>query len=94
VFASNPHTHLIGKRVYTKIIRNGKEIGYLQKTMNYDFDYQFTSFFVNPVTLYPGDELKTTCIYDSSQRTNYTFVRIFLLSLFYRFNNEDSIFKC
>jgi hypothetical protein len=42
--------------------------------MNYDFDYQFTNFFNNLVILRSGDELKTTCVYDSTKRTNYTFV--------------------
>jgi hypothetical protein len=35
-----PHTHLTGKEIYTKIIRNGKDIGYLFKNSYYDFDFQ------------------------------------------------------
>lgn len=75
VFAVAPHTHLVGAQVYTKIIRNGREIGYVQKTKNYDFNYQYLNFLNNPVVLKPNDEIKTTCIYNTASRLNFTFVR-------------------
>lgn len=40
VISINPHTHLTGIEVWTKIIRNGTDIGYLNLNKNYDFNYQ------------------------------------------------------
>ena len=40
VFASLVHSHLVGLSMWTQIIRDGVEIGYVDKNLNYDFDYQ------------------------------------------------------
>lgn len=37
---SIPHTHLAGQEVWTKLIRNGTDMGYLNKNKYYDFNYQ------------------------------------------------------
>ena len=53
VFASMPHTHLIGKELYTTLIRDGKEVSYLAKNKYYDFNYQYYNFLTNPVVMKP-----------------------------------------
>ena len=47
VVAVLPHTHLQGKEIWTKIIRNGKDMGYLFHNKHYDFNYQ-QNFVLNP----------------------------------------------
>ena len=39
-FASFPHAHTAGRGVWTKIIRDGKEITEIIRDDNYDFDFQ------------------------------------------------------
>ena len=40
VLATFPHSHTVGASIWTQIIRNNKEIEYLDKNLNYDFDFQ------------------------------------------------------
>lgn len=47
IVAASPHTHLAGVEVWTKIIRNGEEKGYLFRNKYYDFNYQNT-YLLNP----------------------------------------------
>jgi hypothetical protein len=42
-----PHTHLTGKSISTKIIRDGVNIGYLDYNKYYDFNYQ-ELYILNP----------------------------------------------
>ena len=42
-FASFPHAHTVGTGIWTKIVRNGKEVKELIRDDNYDFDYQVRS---------------------------------------------------
>eukprot|EP00795_Rhopilema_esculentum_P003452 gene3452-1831_t len=59
-FASFPHAHVLGRAIWTKIIRNGKEVVEVLRDNNYDFDYQ-------------GDEVINYCRYNSIGRQNATF---------------------
>ena len=49
VFASLVHSHLVGVSMWTQIIRDGVDIGYVDKNLNYDFEYQ-----VNTLRVYTG----------------------------------------
>ena len=40
VFATLPHSHTAGASIWTQIIRDRKEIGYLDLNLNYDFNFQ------------------------------------------------------
>lgn len=70
VFGSWLHAHRLGKALWTEQWRDGVSLGELGKSDPYDFDLQY----VQPleVTIEPGDELVTHCIYDSSTRTEPT----------------------
>ncbi|CAF1040449.1 unnamed protein product [Brachionus calyciflorus] len=73
VVSSLPHTHLTGQAVSTKIIRNGKDIGYLFRNKYYDFNYQNT-YLLNPfVQVTKDDELITECVYSTKDRTKFTY---------------------
>lgn len=43
VVSTIPHTHTTGISVYTKIVRNGNDIGYILDNEHYDFNYQVFS---------------------------------------------------
>ena len=40
VIGTFPHSHTAGASIWTQIIRNKTEIGYLDLNLNYDFDFQ------------------------------------------------------
>lgn len=40
VFASILHSHLAGSAMWTQLIRDGQEIGTVDRNLNYDFDFQ------------------------------------------------------
>ncbi|CAF1585953.1 unnamed protein product [Rotaria sp. Silwood1] len=72
VVAAFPHTHLQGRSVWTKIIRNKKAVQYLFNGDAYTFNYQFQNRLPQPITLYPGDELATRCIYSTTNKSVVT----------------------
>ncbi|KAH3792378.1 uncharacterized protein LOC127837211 isoform X9 [Dreissena polymorpha] len=67
------HMHLIGKAQITELIRNGSRVQYLAKDDAYDYNAPKTYSFADPVVVRPGDELKTTCVFDSRKRNLTTF---------------------
>ncbi|XP_065314626.1 dopamine beta-hydroxylase-like [Gordionus sp. m RMFG-2023] len=68
VFANQFHTHLLGKKIIARIIRNGVEIGELNRDNHYSPHAQEIRLLPKIVTLYPGDQLIVTCFYDSSMK--------------------------
>ncbi|CAF0751051.1 unnamed protein product [Brachionus calyciflorus] len=72
LFSALPHTHLTGFEVWTKMIRNEVDIGYLFRNKYYDFNYQ-NNYLLDPrFTIQKGDEFITECSYDTKNRTNFT----------------------
>ena len=47
---------MIGKSIWTKIIRNNTAIEYLYDAQSYDFNYQFENKLPEPIVLYPVNE--------------------------------------
>jgi hypothetical protein len=45
-----PHSHLKGREIYSKLVRNGKEIADIVNNKNFDFNYQYYNFFQNHIT--------------------------------------------
>jgi len=62
------HMHFRGRRARVQIIRNGKEITPLSSLYSFEYGYQFSKQ-LNPVQLLPGDQLITTCWYDTTNDT-------------------------
>lgn len=72
VISSIPHTHLAGTEIWTKIYRNGQDIGYLFRNRNYDFNYQ-NNYLFNPfVNVTKDDTLVTFCRYQTLNRDKYS----------------------
>ncbi|KAK0302606.1 hypothetical protein LTR82_017817 [Friedmanniomyces endolithicus] len=62
------HMHYRGRNARVQIIRNGTEIAPLSSLRDFDYGYQFAKS-LNNVKLLPGDELITTCDYDTMNDT-------------------------
>ncbi|XP_069692739.1 MOXD1 homolog 2-like [Periplaneta americana] len=72
IFAVVLHTHLIGRKVRLRQIRDGVEQPPISTDNNYDYTYQEYRRLQNPVKVYPGDHLIAECTYNSEGRTTIT----------------------
>ncbi|KDR24478.1 MOXD1-like protein 2 [Zootermopsis nevadensis] len=72
IFGVVLHTHLIGRKVRLRQIREGVELPPITADNNYDFSYQEYRRLQNPVTVYPGDHLIAECVYNSEGRSTIT----------------------
>jgi hypothetical protein len=68
------HTHLAGKKLRLRHIREGRELPRVAEDDNYDFNYQQARVLPKEVAVFPGDELVTECVYQTPNRTEPTFV--------------------
>ncbi|RWS27720.1 Dopamine beta-hydroxylase-like protein [Leptotrombidium deliense] len=72
IFASQLHTHLTGIRVYTRHVREGKELDELNRDNYYSTHFQEIRILKRPVHFVPGDALINVCEYDTQLRENIT----------------------
>eukprot|EP00245_Coleochaete_scutata_P017234 TRINITY_DN834_c0_g4_i1.p1 TRINITY_DN834_c0_g4~~TRINITY_DN834_c0_g4_i1.p1 ORF type:complete len:1008 (-),score=127.44 TRINITY_DN834_c0_g4_i1:889-3912(-) len=72
IIGTTLHQHLLGKQLWTKLYRNSQEITTIGRADYYDFEFQTMVRPPRPVVVFPGDVLKTTCIWDSSNRNDVT----------------------
>ncbi|GJP54932.1 hypothetical protein CLOM_g13941, partial [Closterium sp. NIES-68] len=66
------HQHNIGRQMYTEVIRGGSEVATINRIDYYDFASQQTVPVLPEFELLPGDELRTTCVWDSTARETET----------------------
>ncbi|KAL9979556.1 hypothetical protein ACROYT_G017234 [Oculina patagonica] len=69
VFAALLHTHLAGRAIWTKHVRNGKEVPEIARDNNYDFNFQDNQVLRKEINIQPGDQLIHYCKYNSMDRT-------------------------
>ncbi|KAK3627544.1 hypothetical protein LTR56_019128 [Elasticomyces elasticus] len=62
------HMHFRGRNARVQIIRNGTEIAPLSSLRDFDYGYQFSKALDN-IQLLPGDQLITTCEYNTMNDT-------------------------
>ncbi|XP_052789490.1 dopamine beta-hydroxylase-like [Mya arenaria] len=67
-FALN-HMHTMGKAQITELNRNGLRIEYLAKDDHFDYNSPVYYEYEDPITVRPGDELHTTCVWQSLDKT-------------------------
>ena len=68
------HSHLAGRKMRVRHIRNLQELPTLLEDNNYDFNYQYAKGLrEKEVDLLPGDELLIECDYASLDRKNFSF---------------------
>ncbi|XP_058985307.1 MOXD1 homolog 2-like [Musca domestica] len=72
IFAVMMRTHLIGKEVKLRQIRQNEELPPIAHDSNIDVAYQDFRRLSTPVHAMPGDRLVAECIYDSSSRKAIT----------------------
>nr|CAD7435261.1 unnamed protein product [Timema monikensis] len=72
IFGSQLHTHLTGIRVFTRHIRDGRELPELNRDNHYSTHFQEIRLLKREVRVLPGDALITTCWYQTTERTNIT----------------------
>jgi hypothetical protein len=70
------HSHLAGKKIRLRHIREGRELPPVAEDNSYDFSYQQSRILSQEVAVLPGDELVTECVYQTPNRTEPTFVSI------------------
>jgi hypothetical protein len=68
------HSHLAGKKIRLRHIREGRELPRIVEDNSYDFSYQQSRILSHEVVILPGDELVTECVYQTANRTELTFV--------------------
>ncbi|KAL6261864.1 hypothetical protein P5V15_006950 [Pogonomyrmex californicus] len=66
------HSHLAGRRLSLKHIRQGKELPRIVQDNHFDFDYQQSHTLEKEVNVLPGDELVAECVYGTLDRTRPT----------------------
>ncbi|XP_077162214.1 dopamine beta-hydroxylase [Paroedura picta] len=72
VFASQLHTHLTGRSVVTVLSREGREEEIVNADRHYSPHFQEIRMLRKIVTVLPGDMLRTTCAYNTEDRTQAT----------------------
>ncbi|XP_052788523.1 dopamine beta-hydroxylase-like [Mya arenaria] len=72
IYASQLHTHLTGKRVFTQHVRQGRELPELNRDNHYSPHFQEIRRLPKPVHVLPGDDLITTCADSTTDRENAT----------------------
>ncbi|XP_042882375.1 MOXD1 homolog 2-like [Penaeus japonicus] len=72
VFAVILHTHLLGRKVRVRHLRDGRELEPIAQDNNYDFNYQEYRALNTPRTVLPGDHLIGECTYNSRERSAIT----------------------
>ncbi|GJP54934.1 hypothetical protein CLOM_g13942 [Closterium sp. NIES-68] len=72
IIGSVLHLHTLGRQMFTDVIRGGSKVSTINRQDYYDFASQQTVPTLPEFELLPGDELRTTCVWDSSTRTKVT----------------------
>ncbi|XP_066188952.1 dopamine beta-hydroxylase [Sylvia atricapilla] len=72
IFASQLHTHLAGRKVVTVLSRDGRERQVVNADGHYSPHFQEIRMLKEVVAVFPGDELITTCTYNTEDRSRAT----------------------
>lgn len=72
IFASQLHTHLTGRKVWTSHFRGGIELAELNRDNHYSAHFQEIRALKHRIQLLPGDVLINNCLYDTSKREKIT----------------------
>ncbi|RNA02847.1 dopamine beta-hydroxylase [Brachionus plicatilis] len=73
IFASQLHTHLTGRKVWTSLVRDNQVVQIINSDNHFDQMFQEIRLLQRPVRVYPGDALINTCVFETMDRDNMTF---------------------
>ncbi|CAI5486918.1 unnamed protein product [Closterium sp. Naga37s-1] len=72
IIGSILHQHNIGRQMYTDVVRAGSKVATINRIDYYDAASQQTLPVLPEFELLPGDAIRTTCVWDSSSRSEVT----------------------
>jgi len=72
VFATLLHTHLAGRKIWIRHLRNGRELPNIVRDEHYDFNFQEFQLLQKKVHVASGDSLENVCIYNTQDRKTAT----------------------
>ncbi|XP_067826121.1 dopamine beta-hydroxylase-like [Heptranchias perlo] len=72
IFASQLHTHLVGTKVQTVLVRDGVEVDIVNADRHYSTHFQEIRMLQKEITVLPGDVLITSCTYNTEERSHVT----------------------
>ncbi|CAG5115919.1 unnamed protein product, partial [Candidula unifasciata] len=71
VMAAVNHMHYLGQSIQVELFRNGKKIADIAKDDRFNYDSPVTHNHMPPLEIRPGDDIKTTCIYNTLNTNHY-----------------------
>lgn len=66
IISATLHSHVAGRKMKLRHVRNGVEMDRIVEDDTYDFNYQQVRQLENETTILPGDYLITDCAYEVS----------------------------
>ncbi|XP_029345132.1 MOXD1 homolog 1 [Acyrthosiphon pisum] len=66
------HAHLASRQLKLRHVRHDQEMAIIAQDDRYDYDYQQARELSKEVTVFPGDELITECVYNTVDRPQLT----------------------
>lgn len=66
------HSHLAGRKLRLRHIRDRVELPFIADDQHYDFNYQEIRNFHPPITIQKNDYLRMECVYSTADRKNIT----------------------
>ncbi|XP_055310996.1 MOXD1 homolog 1 [Sitodiplosis mosellana] len=73
IISATLHSHVAGRKMKLRHVRNGVELDRIIEDDTYDFNYQQVRQLENETTILPGDYLITDCAYETLNRKRPTF---------------------
>lgn len=73
IISATLHSHVAGRKMKLRHIRNGIELNRIVEDDNYDFNYQQVRQLENETNILPGDYIITDCAYETLGRKRPTF---------------------
>ncbi|KAH9508904.1 DBH-like monooxygenase protein 2 [Bulinus truncatus] len=67
------HMHYLGRKGRVELFRNGSKVTDLTYDENYSYDSPVTHLHDPPIQVLPGDEIRTTCVYNSVSSNRYVY---------------------
>lgn len=68
IISATLHSHVAGRKMKLRHVRDGVELDRVVEDDNYDFNYQQVRQLENETTILPGDYLITDCAYEVRMR--------------------------
>uniref|UniRef100_H2ZA79 Dopamine beta-hydroxylase n=1 Tax=Ciona savignyi TaxID=51511 RepID=H2ZA79_CIOSA len=72
IFASELHTHLLGRKAQTTLLRSDGSSEVIERDRHYSTWFEEIRYVTPVISVKPGDSLITTCAFDSIKKKNVT----------------------